>query len=450
MKSVFEILEEVEATSGKNAKRDALRPHVGNARLTQVLQLTHDPYVNFYVGKAPKVKPTMGAQRAPSDKVLDQLLDTLKKLMSGDHRGNDGKEMLVSVMSGMTELELKWASRIILKKMRLGVGDGTIEKLWPGLLASFEVMLAQEIDWAVKDDSFEILTHISYPVRVEPKWDGFRCIAVKASGKVTLFARSGRVFETAPQINAWLEKNMRDNWVLDGELIGEEWNDTASIISAKKTKKDDSGIAFHAFDCMSLESWKTQIENTPYRERLKEIPLVLGSGTTSTPARPAEGKTVRNEEELREYNSACLDRGFEGIMVKTLDGVYLFDDHKRSPHVLKLKPVVTYDGVVVEVLEGKEGTKWEGTFARVKVQLPNAPMLPDGPATTTVGTGFKDPDRAYLDKNRQKVVGRPCEVKGQPPLSKDGKIRFPRFKQWREEWDVSPDVRKLMEEVKRR
>ena len=451
MTSVFKILEEVETTQGKNAKVEVLRPHVGNARLMQVMQLTHDPYVNFYIGKVPKVKLSATVtirsdEDAISDLTLDRLLDALKHCMTGDLRGNAGKDLLGEILSGMTPLEHKWASRIILKKMRLGVGDGTIEKLWPGLLATFEVSLAKEIEWEVEGDSFKIITSIPYPVRLEPKWDGFRCIAVKAGGKVTLFARSGRIFETAPQINAALEKNMKDNWVLDGELMALEWNDTASIISAKKTKKDDSSVGYYVFDCMPLDTWRTQGVSSPYKDRLADIALVIGGTEEKSPVNPAEGIMANNEAELRKYYTECLERGFEGIMVKTLHNPYLF---KRGTDVMKLKPVVTWDCVIVEVLEGKEGTKWEGTFSRIRVRIPNAPMLPDGLATTIVGTGFKDPDRAFLDENREKLVGRACEVAGQPPLSPDGKIRFPRFKRYREEWDISPEMKELIKEIKK-
>ena len=56
-KSVFDILESVEETQGTKAKTELLAQHVSNVRLAEVLQLTHDPYVNFYIGKVPKVTP---------------------------------------------------------------------------------------------------------------------------------------------------------------------------------------------------------------------------------------------------------------------------------------------------------------------------------------------------------------------------------------------------------
>lgn len=448
-KSVFDILESVEETQGTKAKTELLAQHVSNVRLAEVLQLTHDPYVNFYIGKVPKVTPC-GADVGPttSDLSLQRLIDALKQCMTGQLRGNAGRDLIAEILVGMNEREHKWASRIILKKMRLGVGDSTIEKLWPGLLSSFEVALAKEIDWEIKEGKFLLKTPITYPARVEPKWDGFRCIAVKTGGKVTLYARSGRVFERAKKIDAWLEKWMQDGWVLDGELMGEEWNDTASIVSSKKNHKDDSGLKYHVFDCLPLDVWRSHGVSEAYANRQAKIVEVLNMSTApdvNAPVTVAQGKTVSSEDELLQYYHECVSMNYEGVMIKRLDTSYVFG---RSMDVMKLKPIVTYDGVVTEVLEGKEGTKWEGTLSRIRIQLPNAPMLVDGPAQTIVGTGFKDEDRAFLNEKRHSLIGRACEVEGQPPLSEDGKVRFPRFVRWREDWDVSPEVSTLIKQIK--
>ena len=53
----------------------------------------------------------------------------------------------------------------------------------------------------------------------EPKWDGFRCIAVKQGGAVALFAKSGKpLARYFPDVVAVLEGLPVDDFVLDGEL----------------------------------------------------------------------------------------------------------------------------------------------------------------------------------------------------------------------------------------
>ena len=53
----------------------------------------------------------------------------------------------------------------------------------------------------------------------EPKWDGFRCLAVKQVGQVQLFAKSGKpLHRYFPEIVAALAALPADDFILDGEL----------------------------------------------------------------------------------------------------------------------------------------------------------------------------------------------------------------------------------------
>jgi len=346
---------------------------------------------------------------------------------------------LADVLTEMSDLDFKWASRIIMRKLRTGTGSSSIEKAWPGLVPSFEVALADKVDWEMRDEKLVLLTPINYPVRVEPKWDGFRCVAVKMAGVVTMFARSGRVFERAPKIQAELEKLMPDDTVFDGELIGQEWNDTAEILGSRKNHKDDSSLTYHVFDALTMDIWKTQSVSKTFRERMNDVRTVINVLSDGV-IRVADGHTVYNEEELMKYYHECLSKGYEGIMVKDLEAPYCF---KRSEALMKLKPVVDYDCVVVGVEAAKEQTKWDGKITILHVRLPAG-----GLAVTRVGSGTNDEDKEYINAEREKLIGRACTIEGQPPLTTDFRIRFPRFVRWRETWDCSPEVRTLINDVK--
>src|SRR3569623_1188462 len=53
----------------------------------------------------------------------------------------------------------------------------------------------------------------------EPKWDGFRCLAVKRGGKVQLFAKSGKVLHRYfPEVVAAVAALKAADFILDGEL----------------------------------------------------------------------------------------------------------------------------------------------------------------------------------------------------------------------------------------
>src|SRR5262245_15139728 len=53
----------------------------------------------------------------------------------------------------------------------------------------------------------------------EPKWDGFRCLAVKRDGRVMLFAKSGKPLgRYFPDVVGLLEGLDAEDFILDGEL----------------------------------------------------------------------------------------------------------------------------------------------------------------------------------------------------------------------------------------
>jgi len=197
-------------------------------------------------------------------------------------------------------------------------------------------------------------------------------------------------------------------------------------------------IKFHVFDAVPLHDWVDQKLNDelPYRDRLKlveSIVLPMGDG----PVRQVEGVTVSSDEELLTYYGFTMQKGYEGIMLKDLSAAYAY---KRSDAVQKLKPVTTFEGVIVGWYEGRRGSRREGMFGGFNVVLPNG-------IVTRVGGGFTDVLRAEIQLNGpESYSGRIVEVEGQPdPLTKngltvDGKIRFPVFSRYRDSSDVDPKV----------
>jgi hypothetical protein len=124
--------------------------------------------------------------------------------------------------------------------LRCGVSDSTINKTWPGLIVPFAVSLAETLETKGVNGNFEIVDSVKYPVRVEAKLDGLRCVAVKISGEVTVYTRNGTVLETPGMHNIIQAiKNLPyDNFVLDGELLTNgNWNDTITAAMKGRSNK---------------------------------------------------------------------------------------------------------------------------------------------------------------------------------------------------------------------
>jgi len=440
-KTVISILEELEATQGSNAKRELLEVNKKNDLLRRVFVAAQDPYTVYFVNKFKMPRP-VSSMNEDFDMIIERFLDVvLPKLSSRACTGNAAKDLLTKEFASMNELEQKWCQRIILRNMRAGV-QTTINKVWPGAIKTFAVALAETLKSEfVKGEGIKLLEPVSYPVRVEPKLDGLRCIAVKKDGEVTFYTRGGTVLESMPRIKAVLEAAEFDNVVLDGEGMAADWNESASVMMSK-TQKDDSNLYYNVFDAMPLQGWVDQECNIPYIDRCKIVADVVTACADPTPNAPQRVRQVphimaKNEAELKAYFSKCMDEGFEGVMLKTLDTPYIF---KRSGNILKLKPCVTYEGVIVGHYEGRRGTKREGQFGGFNVVLPTGVI-------TNVGGGFNDAMRAEVQLNEpDSYIGKIVEIEAQPDpmtvdgLTKDGKARFPVFTRFRDEGDVDPKV----------
>ncbi|NBO99905.1 MAG: hypothetical protein EBU90_07220 [Proteobacteria bacterium] len=442
MQTVIDILERLESDNSRLFKEELLESQVDNGLLKRVFVAVGDPYLNFYVNK---FKMPSAEGMGHDDMVLQQFLDEVyENLPTRKKTGNSAKEFVEYLFKGMTHLQQKWCQRILLKNLRCGVQATTVNKIWPGAITGFSVQLAESLKTHYENGSGIIIDDdVSYPIRIEPKLDGLRCVAVKHNGEVTMFTRNGTVLETLPRIKLLLESAPWDNFVLDGEIMGADWNESASVVMSHKKNKDDSNMIFHVFDAMCFEDWRDQENFLPLKDRV-ELVQELVSQVSSSSIVQVQGRTVNDQEELLAMYLRDTDDGYEGVMIKDLDAHYVF---KRTSNIRKMKPVATYEGVIVGHYEGRRGSKREGLWGGFDVVLPNG-------VTTRVGSGFTDKLKAEINLNPDSWIGKIVEMEGQPDpltgdgLTKDGKVRFPVYIRERDPRDVDLRVVESFEKLK--
>lgn len=434
--TIIQILELLESDNSRLFKEEVLRKNAENAELRRFLVLSFDPWKDWGVAKYEK--PVAQRPVACGDNIIIKYMDLLERLNARELKGNAAREAVTLAMSEGDALAQKWMERLLWRNLRCGVSVATINKIWPGSVIPFAVSLAETLPTKGSNGEFEITQPVVYPVRVEAKLDGLRCVAVKSKGEVTLYTRSGTVLETLPRIKSAIEALAADDIVLDGEVMGEDWSESASVVMSSKSKKDDSKMLFHAFDLISIEDWKRQKSETHYRARLLDLQMVLGD-TTGTPFRYVKSVMANDEQDLREFYSGCLEEGYEGVMLKDIGAPYQW---KRSPAILKLKPVATEEGVVVGWYEANANTKRAGQFGGFVVLTPNG-------VTTRVGGGYTDALKSQIfSEGPDSYVGKIVECEHQPPFTPDGRLRFPVFTRFRDPSDVDPKVLAAYENLK--
>ena len=181
----------------------------------------------------------------------------------------------------------------------------------------------------------------------EPKWDGFRCIADKRKGAVSLFAKSGKPLgRYFPDMVALLESLPADELVLDGEL----------------TIRIEGHLSFDALQ-MRLHPAASRVRKLAEAQpaTLVLFDLLVAPHGLEMASRPLTERRARLEQFFAEHQSvglelspATVDRrladewlagtggDFDGVIAKRLGAPYAPGERD----MLKIKRIRTADCVV--------------------------------------------------------------------------------------------------------
>jgi DNA ligase-1 len=233
---------------------------------------------------------------------------------------------------------------------------------------------------------------------------------------------------------------------LDGELmVGPTFQSSSSGVMSEDGEPD---FTYHVFDIVDGDL------KTPFKDRYEALKKYCEYMQVNVPGcriKLVEHTVINNMEELLAYESKCLAEGYEGVMMRSLNGPYkLGRSTVREGFLLKLKRFVDQECEVIGFEEkmhnANEATKDElGHTKRSSHQENMIPMDTLGAfiLRTADGVefncgcfkGFDDAWRKQTWDNRDKYLGKLAKIKSQPTGVKD-KLRFPVFLGWREQDDL--------------
>jgi DNA ligase-1 len=169
---------------------------------------------------------------------------------------------------------------------------------------------------------------VTYPVDLQPKFDGCRSLAQWEGDKVELTSRSGKPYN-CPHIIEELEKVLPKNIILDGELYvhGETFQEVTRLV--KKVRPESKKLQLWTYDIidrtnMDLE-WKDRAENLLEFFNKEECKTLIYVPSV----------VCNNEEEVYNEQARLIQEGYEGAIVRLLDGKYIWG--YRSDALLKVK-----------------------------------------------------------------------------------------------------------------
>jgi len=422
-----DIIAQLEADNSKLAKQAILKSALeeGLPEFFEGITMALDPLVTFGVKKVPERSDVLTGQGLSWDnfKVLANQL--INRELTG-HAARDAIELAMGVAT--TEQWNGFYRRILIKDLRCGMSEKTVNKVAPGTVPVFTCSLAH--------DSANHEKKMVGKKQIEVKLDGVRVLAVCKGGKVELFSRNGKQFHNFPhiieEIEAVLERKPSPyDCVLDGEVMSKDFQDLMKQVHRKDGKAATDSV-LHLFDFIPLKDFLEGGWDKPqtYRSNLVKYWVLenedLLEHVTACEWEEVDLSTDEGNRRFVELNKTAVDGGYEGVMIKDVDAPY---ECKRTHAWLKAKPFIEITLTVVDVEEGTGRNA--GRLGAVIVEGED-----DGyNYRLNCGSGFTDAQRDEYWTERASLIGNLIEIRADARTkSQDSdtySLRFPRFKTFR-------------------
>ena len=399
----------------------------GNKEFFEGARLALDPMITFGLKQIPEKKDEDGVG-LPWDSFSLIITGFVNRSLTG----NLARTTVDQMMASATKAEWNgWYRRILIKDLRCGVSEKTINKVVEKKYASYSVPI---FSCQLAHDSANHESKVSGKKLIEVKLDGVRVITiVYPDGRVDQFSRNGKELVNFPHVKEQLAKTVTgvtEPVVLDGEVMSGSFQDLMKQIHRKSDAQAQDAV-LNLFDIVSLKDFEAGKSNRTQTARSAKLVAWKDLWAEETPNIQVVGQelvdldTDEGQKRYKEINAAAIAGGYEGIMLKDPEAPY---ECKRSVAWLKLKPFIEVSLTVTAVEEGtgrnvgKLGALvCEGTDDGKRISV-------------NVGSGFTDSNRDSYWTDRDQVVNKIVEVRADAVTqNQDGtySLRFPRFLRFR-------------------
>lgn len=421
------LINDLRSTSKPSKKQEIVHAQ-DSPFLQEILKATFEPFMKFHVKIKPTDVPNPGEQSIDDADMQERMVSLLRSCeLSNSNKQNRLQvvEFLKLLNSGSQELVVG----VFNKNWKVGLSHKTANKLYPGLVTSYEVQLANSYLKVIKKKTYKPKSRwCSY------KLDGVRCTFLRFEDGWKALSRQGKEFLTVdhlkPQLEALWNIHGIDFW--DGEVYidGAPFEYIQGMVM-RFTGGTQKELEFRAFICGNKEDFLNQVCNKDSFHIVTEAYLY----TNQAPNIKLAEQWMITEEEIPQALEDAFELGYEGIMLRDPDKLY---DFKRSDALLKLKENDTDDSIeevsdclIVDLVIDSfpviinETMIYKQLLTKLVVEQQNGILC-------NVGSGFSLKFREEVTADPEIVLNKVGEFKFQGYGSK-GKMRFPRLDRLRED-----------------
>lgn len=426
---IFAKIEEIAATGARLEKESLLKDVTASGFGRKVLTYAYDPFKTYGI----KPKGAIPTGPTPFTVDWDGVFMFLDQLIAREITGAEAQARLTKIMGHIGTEGAMLLSRIVLKDLRCGIGETTINLAVPGLVPGFAVQRAQ---------AYEKRYIKEFPWVIEPKLDGQRNTLLVKNGEGAFFTRSGKVvpalqFLVQPVLDVARHAVTVDpglcefmtgvrsfmggetqlsaiSFMLDGEAMMGLFKDTGAL---RRKDADAEGAELHLYDMMPYDDFNEPgTHGLPLRKRRaylnRFVQIAHELLTSDGPVQKVPQYFVNSDKEIQTFFEAMLEKPLavylargdkkreaellagmidtntggpkmlEGAMVKDPDALY---EKRKSRSWLKLKAEETEDLIVIGAYPGESGTKYEQSLGGLIVNRNGVEVR--------VGGGFSDAQR---------------------------------------------------------
>jgi len=366
---------------------------------------------------------------------------------------------LLALLEKMNPIESKYLIRIVLSKLRLGIGDPTVldalslvkegdksarpvleeaynktsdlgfvaKTYWVKDLPAIqklELQVGKPVRPALAErlpDADAVIKRVGTEFAAEPKYDGFRNQVHLDHGVVKIFSRNlENMTDMFPDLAEAVKKEVKATTaIFEGEALA--YNPVTGEFlpfqeTTKRRRKYDVGeyvkklpLKLFAFDLLYLNG--KDVTHLSYEERREKLSKIIPQEGQIL---VAEEKILHSAAELKEMFNEQISAGLEGVMIKKLDSPYKAG--ARGFHWIKFKRMAagelsdTIDCVLLGIYSGT-GKRTEFGVGGLLVGLYNDEK-DEFVTVSKVGTGLTDDEWRKIKEisNKLQVIRKPARV----------------------------------------
>lgn len=297
---------------------------------------------------------------------------------------------------------------------------------------------------------------IKYPCLVSTKLDGCRCIFI--NGK--MLSRSLKEIpnkQLQEKFQPLKDFSLKHNIILDGEIYShemnfqeiisyvmtEDFNDKKNIKKFGEIKSIPYHLKFWCFDCIIEENY-----NKPFEQRYLDILRIFNNQFENLVV-SIDQHIVSNFDVLKKRFELVLEKGFEGLVVKSHTGKYKCGRSTLKEEIAyKYKPFETFDAKIIDIIQGTEvNPNAEKSITelgysktsrkkddRILIEKASAFLVNYNEFQLKVSIALTDEEKEEIWKNKNVYIGKWIEYKGMLIGSKDVP-RHPIFLRFRNDKD---------------